>query len=369
MVTLDHVAITGFKSIRAMDLDLGRINVLIGANGAGKSNLVSLFKMLNFVCTEALQEYVSRVGGANSLLHYGVKTTPQMEVEAVFQTETGQDKYYTRLSEAAPDCLFFSEERVEFHRPGYEGPQVVSLGGGHRETKLNEKANEGNQTVQVVRNILGRCRVFQFHDTSESARIRKGVYVEDNRYLRSDAGNLAAYLHGLKERSAPYYERIVKTVRQAAPQFDDFELAPSSLNANTILLNWREVGSDYLFGPHQLPDGLLRFMAIATLLLQPEDELPDVVIIDEPELGLHPYAINLLGAMLRKVSLHSQVILATQSLNLVDQFRPEDIVVVERREGASQFRRLKREDYEDWREEYSLSELWEKNVIGGVPSR
>jgi predicted ATPase len=110
-------------------------------------------------------------------------------------------------------------------------------------------------------------------------------------------------------------------------------------------------------------------MALATLLLQPEDDLPRVVILDEPELGLHPYAINVLGALIQKASVYSQIILATQSVNLVDQFQPEEIVTVERERSASVFRRLDPRRLSDWLAEYSLSELWEKNVIAAGPAR
>jgi len=173
----------------------------------------------------------------------------------------------------------------------------------------------------------------------------------------------------LKQTKPPYYRRIVDTIREVAPHFGDFELEPDKLSPTEILLNWREAGSEYLFGPHQLPDGLLRFMALAALLLQPEDELPSVLAIDEPELGLHPYAMNVLGSLIRKASTHSQVILATQSVNLVDQFQPEEIVAVERTGNVSTFRRLRSEELAEWLDEYSLSDLWEKNVIGGRPSR
>ncbi len=173
----------------------------------------------------------------------------------------------------------------------------------------------------------------------------------------------------LKKTKREYYRRIIATIRLAAPHFGDFELEPSKLNPNRILLNWKEIGSEYLFGPHQLPDGLLRFMALTTLFLQPEDEIPNIIVIDEPELGLHPYALNILIGMVRKVSHRAQVILATQSVSVLDQFETENIIVVERIEGSTRFKRPDPKKLESWLEEYSLGELWEKNVIGGRPQR
>lgn len=372
MNRLERIQVKGFKSMRDVDLELGQINVLIGGNGAGKSNFVSLFRMLNFMMTGSLQEYIGRSGAANSLLHYGAGNTPHLETTLHFETRVdGRNTYHIRLTWAATDTLIFADEGVTFYRPGHghPEPQRVDFGVGHRETRLREAAEGGDQTAAVVKLILTQCRVFHFHDTSERAHIRAKAYINDNRCLMSDGGNLGAFLFMLRETKPEHYHRIVRTLRGVAPHFGDFELAPDKLNPNYILLNWREAGADYLFGPHQLPDGLLRFMALATLLLQPEDALPNIIVIDEPELGLHPYAINVLGGLIRKAAANCQLILATQSANLVDQFRPEEIITVERHDGASVFQRLRPLELHEWLEEYSISELWEKNVIGGRPTR
>jgi len=127
-----------------------------------------------------------------------------------------------------------------------------------------------------------------------------------------------------------YYQRIVRYIKMAMPQFQDFVLEPSPRNENYILLNWLENGSEYLFGPHQISDGSLRFMALATLLLQPPKTLPNVIILDEPELGLHPSAISVLTGMIKAASQNSQIILATQSTHFVDEFEANSIVIVER---------------------------------------
>ena len=355
-------------------MDLGQINILIGANGAGKSNFISLFKMLNFMTTESLQEYIQRYGGSNSLLYYGSKKTPHMFAKLIFKTDTGEDTYIMRLSDAAPDTLIFVEEKAIFQRHGKSYPQDVPMGSGHKETKLNE-LGETNRTINVIKRILKDCQVFQFHDTSENSRLRKEGYIQDNRFLYKDAGNLAAYLYMLKQTKADHYKKIVSTIRLAAPHFSDFVLEPSTLNPKNIMLNWREVGIEYLFGPHQLPDGLIRFMALVTLLCQPKENIPDVIVIDEPELGLHPSAINLLCALVREVSKSCQVIMATQSVNLVDQFNAENIVVLERRkvnnqnEFATEIKRLAQDEWASWLEDYTLSDLWRKNLFGGKPSK
>jgi predicted ATPase len=173
-------------------------------------------------------------------------------------------------------------------------------------------------------------------------------------------------------RGTSSYRRIVETIRQIAPWFGDFVLQPSEKNKRFILLNWRERGSDMVFDSQALSDGTLRAMGLVTLLLQPTEDLPSLVVIDEPELGLHPYAIVTLAALMKQAACHCQIIAATQSTALLDQFRPEDVIVVDRDDRASVFRRvpeqMSEKQLDEWLAEYSLGELWEKNVLGGGPA-
>jgi len=369
---LRRLRVAGFKSIRELDLELGQINVLIGGNGAGKSNLVSFFRMLNSMMAEGLQEYVGTSGGANSLLHYGAARTPQLEAALEFETDgEGRTTYNMRLTWAAPDTLNPTAEGVTYYPPGpgHPRPRGVAFDLYQKESQLRELAERGLEPAAMVRRILTGCRVFQFHDTSATSRIRTTSYLRNNRYLMSDGGNLAAFLYMLRETRQDHYRRIVATIRDVAPHFGDFDLEPEKLNSESILLKWREAAEEYPFGPHQLPDGLLRFMSLATLLLQPDDSLPEIIIIDEPELGLHPYAINVLGGLVRKAAVRCQLVLATQSVSLVDQFGAEEVITIERHNGPSVFQRLRPEELVEWLKEYTLSELWEKNVIGGRPSQ
>ena len=369
MPKLTNLKISGWKSIPSMDLglELGPMNVFIGANGAGKSNIISFFKMLNEMIGDRLQDFIGRQGGADSLLHFGSKVTDHVEAALTFETETGESSYSMRLAFAAGDSLIFTEERLEFMRQGRPVPLVKSLGAGHRETKLNQAARNRNKTAFVFSKLIGRCRVFHFHDTSATARARQTCYLEANRFLFPDAGNLAALLFLYKRTNEVVYRRIVSAIRTISPFFHDFVLEPRKLNPETILLKWKGRDSDYEFGPHQLSDGTIRVIALATLLLQPTDDLPDVIIIDEPELGLHPHAVEIIAGLIRSVSIHTQVILATQSSGFVDHFEPEEIVVTEIENGCSRFRRLKEEPLHEWLEDYSVGQLWEKNVVGGGP--
>ena len=366
MDALNRITLKGWKSIREASIDFRPLTVLVGANGVGKSNLISFFKLLNEMIGGRLQTFVGLSGGADSVLHHGSRTTPVMAAEIEFETDAGSNTYDMRLAYAAVDALIFTEERFKFHKPDAPRPYDQSLGAGHRESLLNLAAQD-NPTAKFIHQLLSRCRVYQFHDTSLTARIRQHGYIDNDRFLFPHGGNLAAILFRYKQVNAVVYRRIVQTIRQIAPFFDDFELEPSRMNERNIILNWREVGRDDPFGPHQLSDGTLRVMALATLLLQPVDEMPAVIVIDEPELGLHPYAIDVLAALLEKASSHCQILVSTQSAALVDRVDPSDVVVVERVDAASTFRRLEPEKLEQWLEDYSLGELWEKNVFGGGP--
>lgn len=276
---LTNIHLNGFKSIdsEGQDIPLGDITILLGANGAGKSNLLSFFKMLNYMTTGALQVYIGKSGFADSLLYYGSKKTSRLQADITFTSLTDRDNYRFTLSHASSDTLIFTDETIVWQDIDNPTPYTIQLDPGAKESGLDKFYKEKNsKTAKAILELLKRCRVFQFHDTSSEAKIRNSGYINDDGYLRSDGGNLAAFLYSMKqqEEGEKYYQRILRYIRMALPQFQDFVLEPSRRNENYILLNWKEKDSEYLFGPHQISDGSLRFMALATLLLQPPKTLP-----------------------------------------------------------------------------------------------
>ena len=365
--TLDAVTVRGFKTIKALEaFEPGRLTVLIGANGAGKSNFISFFRMLSWALSgpDNLPLYVGQQGGASSILHDGQETTREIEVEITMSNETGRNQYAFRLFYAAGDTLVFAEEKYRFLRNHQPNPRSwVETGAGHTSPKLLTQA-ASDQTARVIRSILNKIIVHQFHNTSYTARMRGKWNVDDSRWLKEDAANIAPVLLRLQTDHPLCYQRIVAALQLLLPFFVDFDLEPSH---NKVILCWRERNSDCVFSAAQASDGMLRAIALVTLLLQPHENLPDVLILDEPELGLHPYAINVIGDLIRAVAQTVQVIIATQSTLLIDCFEPHEVVVVERNDRASSFKRLEEEPLTEWLEEYSLSELWEKNVVGGRP--
>lgn len=400
MPELTYITLRGFKSIKELNIGLRPINVLIGPNGAGKSNFFSFFRMLDELIEGHLQLFVARSGGANAILHHGTKVTNCIDAELYFsRPRSDHASYKIRLIPTEDDNLVFETETVTFktppeylHKEGlesrhkkafapeeFESPHEEAMGGGHLETLASGERDES--MFDMFKDgvpKLGPWKVYHFHDTSSTARIRQTGDLHENDRLEPDAGNLAAFLYMLHERHFPNYELIRGAVRQIFPRFKDFALRPSPLNPDKIRLEWQECGMDYRFGPHQLSDGTLRFMGLATLLLQPD--LPSTLLIDEPELGLHPSALTILAGLVRSASSHAQLILTTQSVSFLDEFELEDIITVERKNstalsasdfryglGESAFRRHDGESLREWLNAYSLGELWEMNVLGGRP--
>ncbi len=357
---LKRVHLENYRSIQNADIEFGRLNVLIGANGSGKSNLISFFKMMNEMTRERLQEYIATTGRAQSILHFGPKVSSELKARLKFQVDEETRTYALKMIHAPGDTLCFADESIRVD--SMAGTRDTHIGVGHLESNL-EKSSEG--TPSKMCKILRQCRVFHFHDTSSTARPRQYCYANDSRTLKHDGANLAAVLLGLRQNHPTSYRRIIETIQLIAPYFDDFILEPTS--RSEVIIDWRHKGSDLTFGPHQFSDGTLRSICLVTLLLQPPEDQPLVLIVDEPELGLHPYALSLIASLFRAASEHVQVIISTQSSTFLDHFDPEDVIVAEHHDGKSTFHRPGAEKLEAWLEEYSLGEIWEKNVIGGGP--
>lgn len=375
MSQVQKITIKGFKSIKSLvDFELRPLNVLIGANGAGKSNFIGAFKFLAELTGDNFPLAVQNMGGPDALLHYGRKTSAEMVLEVYFAKEfTGvsdvANSYRVTLVPTLDNRLVFARE--ESWIDGRFGQTFYSLGVGHDVAKVTTDDSERSKKVShYVAQKLKIWRQYHFHDTGDTAAVKRIHAVNDNLRLKPDASNLAAYLRLLHTTSAfqSSYQRIVETIRLAAPFFGDFVFRESS--SETIELEWTERGKpDTPWKAHVLSDGTLRFICLATLLLQPVHMLPDTILIDEPELGLHPYAINLLVQMLQSAAeTNKQVIVSTQSVELLNALSPEDVVVVERVADATVFKRLVCEDLRDWLEDYALGDLWKRNILGGRPT-
>ncbi|MCK4608492.1 MAG: AAA family ATPase [Gammaproteobacteria bacterium] len=372
---LDQLTIKGFKSIRALEnFKLNNINILIGGNGSGKSNFVEIFRMLRERVNENFAKYVDKNGRADGFLFNGPEETKSISAHFYF----GQKEYRFEIEPTADERFIFKSEEQK-----YENREWNSIFSSYdRAYEMEEeiwKLHDVNNTKHkkgglwkycvgyYVFDSISKWIVYHFHDTSMSAPMRRSEIVEDSRYLRDDAANIAPFLLRLKERENKSYNDIVNTIRLVMPFFDDFIFDSVSQNSeDRVKLIWQQKGSDYPLQPYHFSDGTIRFICLATVLLQPTP--PATIIIDEPELGLHPYAIEILAELVQAAATRTQIVISTQSPELVDCFAPEDIIVVNRKDGASTFKRLDPSELSVWLEDYSLGNLWRKDIIEAGPT-
>jgi predicted ATPase len=367
---LEKLHVKGFKTFADAAVDLKSCNILIGGNGAGKSSFLSLLRMLRALARGEFELFVEKAGRANDVLRRAIPSTARLEIGVHFAGPTGKGRYHLSADRTEDDRLLMRSEEIEpFDQAG------GSFTGGIYKNPVRESVFSLPAQDQVPKELvffslmqpLSGLRAFHFVETAVMAPASFEGDFGDNRELRQDGANLAAYLFYLQNYQNKTYRLIVETIRLALAGFGDFVLQPSKHSPPTIRLRWRMKGMEGDFGAHQFSDGTLRFVLLATLLSQPPDHLPSIIAIDEPKLGLHPAALNLVVSLIRVASHHSQIFVATQSAALVDCFEPEDVIVVHRRDGASTLERLSSEPLQEWLAEYSLGELWEKNVVGGGP--
>lgn len=357
---LQHIKLKGFRSIKSLDLELNSLNVLIGANGAGKSNFISFFKFMNKLLEKEVQLYIrAGLNGADRALYFGRKTTDELSIDLHFSPNS----YRAAMVPTSDDSLVFKNESAVFHADeiGYHGGTKIKLlaGAGALESGLPKP---GTSTPgQHVARYLNDWKVYHFHDTSDTAKVKGSYSIYATDRLLPQGENLAAFLYSISETES--YKRIVHAVQRVAPFFRDFVFVPEP--GDLIRLRWSHKGSEDYFDASMLSDGTLRFICMATLLLQPV--LPTIILLDEPELGLHPFAMQLLAAMMRSASEQTQIIASTQSVTLANQFDWTDVVVVDQVANASQFRRLNEVEVSEWLKHYKLGDIWEMNVLGGTP--
>lgn len=356
MGQLSRIQLKGYKSIREIDLELRDLNILMGPNGAGKSNFIDFFRFMNKLVQKDLQFFVALQGGADRFLHFGRKTTDALEIRLFFS----DTEYVCGLVPDQTSKFIFREEYCQWPRvkEGEERGIKTLANRGDKESGL--QVNLTN-LERLVASYLSDWQVYHFHDTSDTAKVKQSGSLHDNERLRTQAENLAAFLFSIHETKQ--YRRIVQTIQRVAPFFQDFILKPEKTNRERIRLRWKHRGTDEYFDANAFSDGTLRFICLTTLLLQPH--LPTMILLDEPELGLHPYAIQLLAGMMR--SARTQIIASSQSVTLANQFEWQDLVIVEQVDHTSQFKRLDEGSLNVWLDEYRIGDLWEKNLIGGTP--
>ena len=365
------VRIQGFRSLADVEIsDLPRVSVLLGANGAGKSNVLRFFEMMRRMLTEhRLARWVGEHGGADDQLFNGSDVTRTITAEVTVQSDAEpdcEDTYAFELTYAQPDRFIFSSEESKRHCPSKSISGWANVQGGYEEAELYYKARSERmgQSHQCARSVVGafeKCMVFQYHDT---AKFEKRWPAEDRIAFLDHGENLASVLLELQRHHPRRLERLHAHIRRVLPGFDRFKIEEDN---GRVLLRWTAERTKKTFGPHLTSDGSLRFFALATLLNLPSRMLPDLILLDEPELGLHPAAIAMIAGMIKALPKDKQVIVATQSPLIVDAFGLENIIVLELKGRRTEIRKFDEDEYRHWLDEYSTGELWQKNLIGGRP--
>jgi predicted ATPase len=369
MQPLDSISITGFKSIQTLSaLTLRSLNILIGSNGSGKSNFISFFRTLESMARGSLQDFIRISGGAETMCFSGRPKLGNISSELTF----GVNKYKFTLTPSLSEGLLVTDEQTWSASQGW----LRFPGGMREEARLHDwRGDKGISGLTGARNVCGHIhdavgswRVYHFHDTSENAPLRRAGIIGGDKRLLQDGSNLAPFLLYLKQRHEATYQRIVETIQVVAPFFLDFSLEAESSGPDgreICRLRWQQKGVERLMQPWQFSDGTLRFIALTAALMQPMP--PGTILIDEPELGLHPRALAIFRGLLHEASNRMQIIVTTQSSALLDSMEPEDIIIVSRESGASAFHRLERAELNGWLSDYTLEELWRKNVIQAGP--
>lgn len=345
---MDYIEIEGYKSIRRAKVELGPINILIGANGAGKSNFISFFEFLNNYSQNKLREYVDLNGGVDRFLFQGRKVTEALKTNIFFGEKK---KEYSCEMTPGETAFVVTYERM------WEGEDV------HINYHNPDEGPVGALDLDFLTEFLQSFKTYHFHDTGKNSPFNKVSHIKNDIYfLYEKGGNLAAFLYSIREEHPKVYNRIVRMIQSIAPFFSDFFLQPNQ--NDYIRLQWTDKYSETIYGVNDFSDGTIRFIALAVLFLQPS--LPGTLIIDEPELGLHPTAIEKLAGMIKSAAAKGcQVIVSTQSTDLISTFGPEAIITVDLVEGESRFSRLKPEELSNWLNDYALGDLWKRNIIAG----
>ena len=364
---IESIHVKGFRSLADVKLDnIPNPMVLLGANGTGKSNVLRFFEMLRETYQHGLTRFVLRRGGADDQLFGGQRETTRIHACVRFRTSPGVNDLSFSLSCNDGDRLAIENEEFRFEpddgRGGYSyGPhdagfesvfcKIVPSPGGHPRAK-------------AAIGFLRDCALYQFHDTSRDAPIKKRWDVEDSHRLLEHGGNLGPILLRLREHHPTKYGLICRRIRLVLPEFDDFQLEEEY---GKTILRWRGKNTDKTLGAHLTSDGSLRVFCLLTLLSLPDEVLPRIILLDEPELGLHPFATSLISSMVKSLSRRCQVIVATQSPHFVDAFGLDEIVVLEMRDGKTEAKRFKEEDFSQWLDDHTSGQLWWSNLLGGYP--
>lgn len=388
MNTFDRIHVHGFRRLADVELKLRPLNVLIGANGCGKTSLLDVFSLLAASAAGQLKSCIKDMGGFDPNLSLQPTGTGDKAKLMRFELERAVSnyaplKYDITLRPSGTSYQIPDESLTQHNDPSKPNPMkhLESVHGRTRyfdtdENKLKAPAWEYDETESALsqagkmyqeperfRTTLASSTYYHALDVSPRAPVRLPQQMREALLPGKNGEDLVTCLYWMREASPDRFETIEDTLRVGFPGFERLNFPPVA--SGLLALTWKDKDVKQPFYLHQLSEGTLRFLWLTTLLYSPG--LTEVTLLDEPEVSLHPELLSVLADCLREASARTQLIVATHADRLVRFLRPEDVVTFELEEGISTAIRAEDLDLDAWLKEYTLDQVWEHGRMGGRP--
>lgn len=355
-LSVNEVTIQGFRSLREVSkLKLTRLSVLAGLNGTGKSNVLRFFELLSEFQSRKTQHCLRQRTFENDKIFNRINDTVCLIQSIIFiKSAEGHYDYRFTLKQDhsnAPQLLeeaYRHVDTLQSQTAEWKMPPVLASG------SLPQECSDS--AVRTIRHLFRHCFLYWFPGALDSATIYQRCDIQDCMRLRPNGSNLAAILYDLHENDYARYRLIGDQIRRVVPAFEEFVFEPAG---DTVGLCWKSRGIDKVFTSTHTSNSTLRLFCLVTLLNLPDDRLPALLLLDEPDSGLHPHAVRLIGSMIRRVSEKHQVILTTQSPCLVDCFDLESLLIADYRNGETILKNIDKAKYREWLDNgYRPSDIW-----------
>jgi len=379
MSRFERLKVRGFRRLHDLELELRPLCVLIGANGSGKTSLLDVFSLLAASASGKLAEKISELQGMSALLT--ADRTLEMSFELAMAVPSYNPLVYDLTLSATAVAYEISEELLTQQRSNRPTPfkHIESAHGDIRYFEANQGLVRPTWEYQPFETALAQVpKMFRepedFRNRLASSTHYHVLNVEPRAPVRlpqplrpaplpgRDGEDLVSCLFYLRESDRDRFESIEDTLKAAFPAFQRLDFPPVA--AGTLAMTWKDANFSRPLYMHQLSEGTLRFLWLATLLQSPG--LTAVTLLDEPEVSLHPELLNLLAGLLREASARTQLIVATHADRLVRFLQPNEVVTMDLADdGTAQASWADHMDLEEWLKEYSLDEVWRLGRMGG----